>query len=85
MTTRNELAEKMLKLAYDMQDVAVDLDYYGGLSEWSQKSQDLMAAASWVKVWGQEMLKEPVESRTDELMRKTLELARRELNNYKRI
>lgn len=53
---KRELAEKLLKLAYDMQDVAVSLDYYGGFSEMQQKSVALMNAASCVRGWGLEII-----------------------------
>lgn len=54
--TREEIAERLLKLSYDMQDIAVAMDYYGGFASWAEHGVELMGAASVAKQWGREIL-----------------------------
>lgn len=51
------LAERLLKLSYEMLDVATHLDYFGGFNEtWRDRAAQLSCACAITKNWGREML-----------------------------
>lgn len=54
--TKEEIAERLLKLSYDMQDISTHLSYYGGFAPWAKHAEELAAGASVVKQWGWEVL-----------------------------
>ena len=50
--SKDLLIEKMDKLVYDMQDVAVDMEYFGGFNdEMVKHSKELMGASKVLLSW----------------------------------
>lgn len=56
--THDDIAEELLKLSYQMQDISVNMSYYGGFAPWAEHGVELMGAASVVKQWSSEIAKE---------------------------
>ncbi len=53
MTTKHELADKITALVQQMQEVATEIDYYGGMAEWAQHGAELMNASFTAETWAE--------------------------------
>lgn len=53
--TRIEIAERLRKLANEMEEVAVCLDCYGGLAEWSEHGREMAGAANIARGWADDL------------------------------
>lgn len=54
--TREEIAERLLKLSYDLAEIGTAMDYYGGFASWAAHGSELAGASLICKQWGQEIL-----------------------------
>jgi len=55
--TRRQLAAKLEKLAKEMQQVGVELEYYGGFSPVAQHGREMQGAARIALLWVTELRK----------------------------
>lgn len=46
-----EIAHRLRRVACDMAEIAVLMDYYGGLSEWARHGVELAGAAHIARSW----------------------------------
>jgi len=53
--TRDQIAARLRSLASEMDDIAVAMDYYGGLAEWAVYGRELVFAAGIVGRWADEI------------------------------
>lgn len=53
MITKHELADKITALVQQMQEVATEIDYYGGLTELAQHGAELMGASFIAETWAE--------------------------------
>jgi hypothetical protein len=53
--SQSEIAKKLRTLSKHMQDVAVEMDYFGGFAPWSQHSAELLGASRVVVCWADEI------------------------------
>lgn len=53
------LHDPLPTLSEHMADIAVSMDYYGGLAPWARHARDLMGAAGICQEWADEIEKEP--------------------------
>lgn len=56
--TKDQIAERLIKLSCDMEEIGAAMDYYGGFAEWARHSVELIGAAAIAKKWGREILNE---------------------------
>jgi len=49
------ISDKLRALSKHMQDVAVEMDYFGGFAPWSQHSAELLGASGVVVCWAHEI------------------------------
>lgn len=59
--TKLEIAARLRMLAAEMDDVAAQMDYFGGFAEWSEHSRDMAGAAVVIRIWAAEISKEETE------------------------
>jgi hypothetical protein len=53
--TKPQLAQRLQTHAADLEQTAVDLDYYGGLAPWALHAQELLGAAALLRDWSAEI------------------------------
>ena len=53
--TQLEIAARLRTMAELMDDIAAEMDYYGGFAEWSQHGLELFGAASIARQWADEI------------------------------
>lgn len=53
--TKAQIAARLRKLADEMDDVSVDMDYYGGLAEWAQHGREIAGAGKIAREWAEEI------------------------------
>lgn len=53
--TAETIAIKLRLLASAMDDVAVDLDYYGGFAKWSEHGREMSNAGNITRQWADEI------------------------------
>lgn len=58
MTPKAEIAARLRVLADKMDSIAVDMDYYGGLSGWSKHGRELAGAGAIARQWAYEIEEE---------------------------
>lgn len=46
-----EIAARLRRLADEMDDLAVTLDYYGGLAEWARHGREIAGAGAIARQW----------------------------------
>jgi hypothetical protein len=59
--TKAQIAARLRKLATEMDDIAVDMDYYGGLAEWAQHGREIAGAGKIARGWAEEIEADNVE------------------------
>lgn len=50
---KQHLADKITALVQQMQEVATEIDYYGGMAEWAQHGAELMNASFTAETWAE--------------------------------
>lgn len=58
--SQREIASRLRKLAEDMGELAVAMDYYGGFSEWAKHGRELAGAGETARQWADEIEKTDV-------------------------
>ena len=53
--SKQRIATRLRELSQEAQSIAVDMDYYGGFSEWVQHSKELTNAAYTLLQWAGEI------------------------------
>ncbi len=53
--TKSEIATRLRKLAAEMDELAVAMDYYGGLAKWAQHGREIAGAGSIARQWADEI------------------------------
>lgn len=53
--TKAQIAARLRKLADEMDDISVDMDYYGGLAEWAQHGREIAGAGKIAREWADEI------------------------------
>jgi hypothetical protein len=53
--TKIDIAARLRKLADEMDDIAVAMDYYGGFSEWAQHGREIAGAGTIARQWAGEI------------------------------
>jgi len=53
--TKLEIAEKLRRLANEMDEIAVIMDYYGGFAEWAQHGRELAGGGNIARQWADEI------------------------------
>jgi len=56
--TKPELANRLHWLADEMIEIAVLMDYYGGMAEWAKHGKELTNAAFIARQWADEIREE---------------------------
>lgn len=56
--TKTEIAQRLRKLADEMDEIAVAMDYYGGLAGWSQHGREIAGSGKIARQWAEEIDKE---------------------------
>lgn len=51
--SETDIACRLRVLADDMFNLAVDMDYYGGLAEWAKHAKELRGASVTVEQWAE--------------------------------
>ncbi len=64
--TKNEIANRLCGMAEEMEELAVDMDYYGGSAEWAKHFHELMGAAGMARQWAGEIEREGTGPQTKE-------------------
>ena len=54
--TKAQIAARLRKLAAEMDDIAVDMDYYGGLAAWAQHGREIAGAGKIAREWAAEIV-----------------------------
>lgn len=49
--TKAQIAARLRTLSAEMDDIAVAMDYYGGLSEWAQHGREIAGAGAIARQW----------------------------------
>ncbi|TXH53679.1 MAG: hypothetical protein E6Q97_12605 [Desulfurellales bacterium] len=52
---RDQLASRLRQLSKDMLEIAVDMDYFGGMAEWAKHGAELAGAAHIARTWADEI------------------------------
>ena len=55
--TPAEIAARLRTIAYEMDCIAVLMDYYGGLSEWAKHGREMAGAGAIARQWAEEIEK----------------------------
>jgi hypothetical protein len=55
VTTRAELAARLRALSAEMVEIAVEMDYFGGLAPWARHGLELAGAAGIAREWAEEI------------------------------
>lgn len=58
MPKKADIANRLERLAEEMADLGICMDYYGGLSEWAKHGAEMIAAAKTATEWAEEIRKE---------------------------
>ena len=53
--TKAQIAARLRKLADEMDDISVDMDYYGGLAAWAQHGREIAGAGKIAREWADEI------------------------------
>lgn len=53
--TKYEIAARLRKLADEMDEIAVTMDYYGGFAEWSRHGREIAGAGEIARQWAGEI------------------------------
>lgn len=53
--TQLEIASRLRKLADEMDEIAVAMDYYGGFADWSQHGREIAGAGKIARQWAGEI------------------------------
>ena len=53
--TPAEIACRLRAIAYEMDCIAVLMDYYGGLSEWAKHGREIAGAGTIARQWAEEI------------------------------
>lgn len=53
--SKDEIAARLRKLADEMNDIAVQMDYYGGFAEWSRHGREISGAGKIARQWAEEI------------------------------
>lgn len=53
--TQLEIAARLRRLADEMDDMAVMMDYYGGFAEWAQHGREIAGAGDIARQWADEI------------------------------
>lgn len=54
-SSKSEIAQRLRILADEMDDIAVCMDYFGGLAEWARHGREI-AGAGWIaRQWADEI------------------------------
>jgi hypothetical protein len=53
ITTKPAIAMRLRLLADEMERLGTDIDYYGGLAEWSQHGREMVGAAKIARQWAE--------------------------------
>jgi hypothetical protein len=53
--SQSDIAKKIRALSDSMSDIAVEMDYFGGMAEWSKHSVELLGASAVVRNWALEI------------------------------
>lgn len=54
--TKEEIAARLIKLADEMEDIAVAMDYYGGFAQWSRHGREMAGAGTIARNWAKEII-----------------------------
>ena len=52
---RTQIAAKLRKLAEGMDEVAAEMDYYGGFAEWSKHGREIAGAGAIARQWAEKI------------------------------
>jgi hypothetical protein len=53
--TKMDIAARLRKLADEMDDIAVAMDYYGGFLEWARHGREIAGAGTIARQWAGEI------------------------------
>jgi hypothetical protein len=53
--TQMEIAARLRKLADEMDDISVMMDYYGGFAAWAQHGREIAGAGTIARQWAEEI------------------------------
>lgn len=53
--TPADIAARLRTLAYEMDCIAVLMDYYGGFSEWAKHGREIAGAGTIARQWAEEI------------------------------
>jgi hypothetical protein len=53
--SQSDIAQKIRALSDSMSDIAVEMDYFGGMAEWAKHSAELMQASQIAENWADEI------------------------------
>lgn len=53
--TKAQISARLRKLATEMDDIAVAMDYYGGLAAWAQHGREIAGAGAITRQWADEI------------------------------
>lgn len=53
--TKSEIATRLRKLAAEMDELAVAMDYYGGFADWAKHGREIAGAGSIARQWADEI------------------------------
>lgn len=49
--TPTAIAERLMKVAAEMEDIAVAMDYYGGFAKWAAHAKEILGSAGIAREW----------------------------------
>jgi len=61
---RYQISSRLRAVADEMANIAVDLDYYGGLAHWRRHGKELAGAAHTARSWAHELEQEDCPAET---------------------
>jgi len=53
--TKLEISEKLRRLANEMDEISVLMDYYGGFAEWAVHGREMAGAGKIARQWADEI------------------------------
>ena len=53
--TQTEIAARLRLLAYEMDDIAACMDYYGGFAKWAQRGREVAGGGNIARQWAAEI------------------------------
>lgn len=56
LVNKSELATRLLRLHYEMREIAVCMNYYGGFSDWARLAPELLMASEIARNWYEEVI-----------------------------